>query len=318
MICILDPFGIMSDQTQSKTFQHQREILVTTTTKRLTQLGLGVALAGTAFLAACGGGEGEGGEGQTSQAGINQNYAGEGEGEGEGAAPVTPEPEVMAGSGEGEGGVEIDRAGTDPVVFRSALAIAEAHVVAARDAFAVGEKQAAAEMFAHPVSEVLLDVGPYLEAQGVENFDQQLLDASNAVFDGEDADQINARTAGIIETLRAAAEKAPDDGSSEAKVQAGVAADQLDRAAVMYGIAGESDEFEPYLDGYGFVIAAEAAYEQEKAAIQSELPEAAAAIESALTLMKSAYPTVERPETLEQNPAALTAASSAVLLALGN
>lgn len=320
MICILDPFGIMSDQTQSKTFQPQREILVTTTTKRLTHLGLGVALASTAFLSACGGGEGEGGEGQTSQAGVNQNYAGEGEGEGEGegAAPVTPEPEVMAGSGEGEGGVEIDRAGTDPVVFRSALAIAEAHVVAARDAFAVGEKQAAAEMFAHPVSEVLLDVGPYLEAQGVENFDQQLLDASNAVFDGEDAAQISARTAGIIETLRAAAEKAPDDGSSEARIQAGVASDQLDRAAVMYGIAGESDEFEPYLDGYGFVIAAEAAYDQEKAAIQSELPEAAAAIEAALSLMKTAYPTVERPETLEQNPAALTAASSAVLLALGN
>ena len=173
-------------------------------------------------------------------------------------------------------------------------------------------------MFAHPVSEVLLDVGPYLEAQGVENFDQQLLDASNAVFDGEDADQITERTAGIIETLRAAAEKAPDDGSSEAKIQAGVASDQIDRAATMYGIAGESEEFEPYLDGYGFVIAAEAAYEQQKAAIQSELPDVAAAIEAALTLMKTAYPTVERPETLDKNPAALTAASSAVLLALGN
>ena len=293
---------------------------MTTTTKRLTQLGLGVALASTTFLAACGGGEGEAGEGHSNQSEVNQPYNGEGEGEGEGEGSAAPADStvVQDGAGEGEGGVLIDQAGTNPVVFRSALAITEAHIVAARDAFKVGEKQAAAEMFAHPVSEVLFDVGPYFEAAGVENFDQMLTDASNAVFDGENAEQISERTDAIIATLREAAKKAPDDGSSEARIQAGVASDQIDRAATMYGIAGESEEFEPYLDGYGFVIAAEAAYEQEKSAIQAELPDVATSIEAALNLMKSAYPTVERPETLDKNLAALTAASSAVLLALGN
>tara|TARA_Y100000052_G_C2955549_1_gene89844 strand:+ start:11099 stop:11971 length:873 start_codon:yes stop_codon:yes gene_type:complete len=289
---------------------------VKTTTNRITRLGLTAALAGTTLLTACGGeGEGEG-EGEGNIASINDTYTGEGEGEGEGegAAESTVVP---SGGGEGEGGVEIEKAATDPVVFRAALAITEAHIVAARDAYAVGEKQAAAEMFAHPVSEVLLDVGPYLRAQGVEEFDAMLTAAADAVFDGETEEQINARTEDIIATLREAAKKAPDDGSSEARIQAGVAADQIDRAAVMYGISGESDAYEPYLDGYGFMIAAEAAYEQEKAAINSELPEAAASIEAALELMKSAYPTVERPETLDKNPAALTAASSAILLALG-
>lgn len=301
-----------------------------TETKRWTHLGLTAALAGTTLLAACGN-SGEAGEvGESGEGAVSTTDAGEGEttarapsyapasgGEGEG---VGGEGEGAVGEGEGgegEGGVAVDQAATDPVVFRSALAITEAHIVAARDAFAVGETSAAAEMFAHPVSEVLFDVGPYLQQQGVENFDQMLLDASNAVFDGETAEQITERTAEIINVLRAAAEKAPDNGFSEARVQAGVASDQIDRAAVMYVIAGDSDDYEPYLDGYGFVIAAQAAYDQQAEAIQAELPEAAAAIEAALAALSDAYPAVERPDTLDVNPARLTAASSSVLLALG-
>ncbi|MAP95865.1 MAG: hypothetical protein CMK07_13015 [Ponticaulis sp.] len=285
---------------------------MTTRTRRLTQLGLGAAFAGTTFLTACGG-QPENPEPQaTTPPAAAETSATPMPAEEPAEAAVAP-----SGEGEGEGGVLIDQAGTNPVVFRSALAITEAHIVAARDAYKVGETDAAAEMFAHPVSEVLFDVGPYLEARGVENFDQMLLDASEAVFQGETTEQIDARTDEIIATLRSAAEKAPDDGSSEALIQAGVAADQLDRAATMYGIAGESDEYEPYLDGYGFVIAGKAAFEAEKTAIEAELPDVAAALETALTQLEMAYPTVERPEALDHNPAALTGSVSALLLALG-
>lgn len=284
--------------------------------RRWTQLGLSGALAGTILLSGCSG-EGEG-EGQKSVTTENTGtaFTGTGEGEGEGAAPVTVA--APAEGGEGEGGVAIELAGTDPVVFRSALAITEAHIVAARDAFKAGKTEAAGEMFAHPVSEVLFDVGPYLEARGVENFDDLLTDASGAVFEGEDEAQISARTDEIIATLRAAAEKAPDDGSSEARIQAGVASDQIERAATMYALAGASEEYEPYLDGYGFYQAARAAYDLEKNAINSELPETAAAIEKAFGLLATAYPDALRPETLDTNPAALTAVSSGVILSLGN
>lgn len=281
-----------------------------TETKRWSHLGLGAALAGATLLTACG---------QDKKAETPAVEAA--------SPPAASSDEVQAETdavttlatsegGEGEGGVATDRAGTDPVVFRSALAITEAHIIAARDAYIAGETQAAGEMFAHPVSEVLFDVGPYLEQQGVENFDQMLIDASGAVFEGETVDQISTRTDAIITTLRAAAQKAPDDGSSEARIQAGVAADQIDRAATMYGIAGTSDDYEPYLDGYGFYHAAMAAYELRKDEIKSELPDAAAAIETAFGQLAIAYPGVERPETLPGNPAALTATASAVILSL--
>lgn len=284
-----------------------------TESKRWTHLGLSAAIAGSAFLAACGETGGE--HWTTAPAGQHSSDAGEGEGEG---APVTSQAPtvVQSDGGEGEGGVAIEKAGTDPVVFRAALAITEAHIIAARDAYIEGETQAAGEMFAHPVSEVLFDIGPYLEQQGVTPFDQMLLDASAAVFDGETTDEISARTDAIIQKLRAAARKAPDDDTGEAAIQAGVASDQIDRAAVMYGIAGESDEYEPYLDGYGFYHAAKAAYEMRKPAIQRNLPETAAAIETALTALEQAYPTVLRPEELPGNPHQLSALSSAVILTL--
>ena len=302
-----------------------------TDTKRWTRLGLTAALAGTTLLAACGnsGEAGEAGEqgenavsttdaGEAATTARAPSYAAADGGEGEGAGGEGEGAGGEGEGGEGEGGVAVQQAATDPVVFRSALAITEAHVIAARDAYIAGETSAAGEMFAHPVSEVLFDVGPYLEQQGVENFDELLLNASSGVFEGETIEQISERTDEIIATLRAAAEKAPDDGSSEARIQAGVAADQIDRAAVMYTNALQSDFFEPYLDGYGFYEAAKAAFAEEEAAIRSELPEVASAIDTALAQLGEAYATVERPESLDANPAALTATSSAVLLALGN
>ncbi|MEL6688635.1 MAG: hypothetical protein AAFP97_13600, partial [Pseudomonadota bacterium] len=186
-------------------------------------------------------------------------------------APVAAVPVGVGGeageTGEGEGGVAIEQAATNPVIFLSALAITEAHIIAARDAHAAGETDAAAEMFAHPVSEVLADIEPIFQARGVADFNDLLLNASSAVFDGETSEQIAARSDEIIAALRAAAEKAPDDGRSMAAVQAGVVADQIDRAADMYGIAQEEGQYEPYLDGYGFYEAARSIYEMNKPAM---------------------------------------------------
>jgi hypothetical protein len=105
------------------------------TLKLWTQLGLGTALAG-GLLAACGGEAG--GEGATGEAGAPGAAATAGEGEGEGGAG---EGEAAAMGGEGEGGVAVADAAKDPVAYGIALAVAEAHVVAARDAYAAGKKE---------------------------------------------------------------------------------------------------------------------------------------------------------------------------------
>lgn len=263
-------------------------------------LGLATALVGVG-VAGCSGEAGEGGEAaQTAQAGEMGEGGEAGEGEG--------------GEG-GEGGVDISAASTDPVVFLSALAVAEAHVIAAKDAFAIGKTDAAAEMFAHPVSEVLLDMDPIFTQLGVEDFKPLFSGASNAILAGEDQSQIDAKYQDIIKALRAAATKAPDNGASDAAIAGGVVADQIERAVEMYARANEGEEYGPYLDGYGFYKAAQSTFTASSTAIETENAALHQRITAALAVLAEAYPGAERPASLDVEQGALAGASSGVLLA---
>lgn len=269
-------------------------------------LGLATALAG-AGLAGCSGEAGEGGEaGEAAAVGEAGEAAGGEAGEGEGGE-----------GGEGEGGVAVGEASSDPVVYGSSIAIAEAHAIAARDALAAGQTDAAGEMFAHPVSEVLLEMEPVFAERGVEDFKDLFTNASSAILQGADADTVTANYDAIIAALRAAEEKAPDNGTSAAMVAAGVAADQIERAAFMYGQAKEFDTYGPYLDGYGFYKAGAGAFERNADAIKAENAAAHDAIAAALAALAEAYPDAGVQESLDAEPGALSGASSSVKLALG-
>lgn len=284
------------------------------TLKLWTQLGLGTALAG-GLLAACGGeagGEGAAAGGEAGAAPTSAATAGEGEGgaggEGEGA--------VGAG-GEGEGGVATADAATDPVAYGIALAVAEAHVVAARDAYAAGKKDAAAEMFAHPVSEVLVDMDPAFTKLGVKDMKPLFTAASDAALAGKPAAEVNKAYDAIIAALRAAATKAPKSDASGAKVSGAVIADMIERASAMYRQLPGNDAYEPYLDGYGFARVAAGAFATSGAAIKAENADLHARIVDALGLLDKAYPGAARPSKLPAEPGALSGASAKVMLAAG-
>lgn len=223
---------------------------------------------------------------------------------------------AMSGSAEGEGGVDVAAAASDAVVYASALAIAEAHVLAARDAYVAGRREDAAGMFAHPVSEVLADMQAAFVARGVEPFHELFIDASSAALAGESVEKVNLRTERIVIALRKAMEKAPPDGKSTAMIAAGVSADQIDRAVDMYRQAAKTGEYGAYLDGYGYFKAAESAFRRGKPAIKAELPECARAIEAAIRTLAVAYPNAGRAPSNQLDVAELSAASSRVMLTL--
>jgi hypothetical protein len=284
------------------------------TLKLWTTLGLGTALAG-GLLAACGGeAGGEAGAGETGIAPDSAATAGEGEG---GAGPGEGGGGESAG-GEGEGGVATADAAKDPVAYGIALAVTEAHVVAARDAYAAGKKQAAGEMFAHPVSEVLLDMDPAFTALGVADFKPTLRAASEAALDGKSVAEVTKAYDAIIAALRGAATKAPKSDASAAKVEAGVIADMIERAATMYRSLPKNDSYEPYLDGYGFATVAARHFAASGAGIKAENPALHGRIAEALALLKQAYPGAERPAKLPVEPGALSGASAKVMLAAGS
>lgn len=276
---------------------------MTTKLNRWTQLGLSAALA-SGTLAACGSPE------QRAAPAENEITA-------ESIPIETPEP-VATEAGEGEGGVVFSQAVNDPVIFLSILAITEAHIIAARDAHALGENEAASEMFAHPVSEVLFESQSVFEQLGVEDFSDLLTETSAAIFAGETPEQINVRADEIIAALRSAAEKAPASDMSDADIAAGVAVDQIERAADMYRIALESDAYEPFLDGYGFFKAGEAVFLASADAIAVEDQAAATAIIAAIAKLEEAYPSAVRPDSLDADLATVTVAASAAVLAVQN
>ncbi len=224
--------------------------------------------------------------------------------------------EGEAGAFDGEGGVDVARAAEDPAVYRIALAVVEAHALAAQDAAAAGEVRAAAEMFAHPVSEVLLDMQPVFAAQGAEPVDPLLLDASAGVFAGETPQEIAARVADIGAALAAAAALAPETDEEPGRVAARVAADMIARAAYQYRAASASDAYEPYLDGYGFLAAARVEHERSRTVIRAYDADIDALISDALETLAVAYPAVARPPSLEADQGALNAASTQLFLAL--
>jgi hypothetical protein len=265
------------------------------TLKRWTALGLGAAL-----IAGCG--QPADADKAANQPQARQMGAGPGEsGEGEGGES-------------GEGGVNVAAAATDPTVYLSALAVVEAHIRAAAAAAEAGERQAAGEMFAHPVSEILIDMAPTFQTLGVAPFDAQLMAASTATFEGAEPAALKTRADGILTTLDQAAAKAPGGAASSA-VLASVIADQIDRAAMQYGTAKGSDAYEPYLDGYGFYVTARAMRDEHAALLGREQPQALAAIDQALQLLAAAYPTAKRPQTLSADGGPLVAAASRAKLA---
>ncbi|NCP13690.1 MAG: hypothetical protein GW858_05940 [Sphingomonadales bacterium] len=284
------------------------------TLKLWTQLGLGTMVAG-GLLAACGGEAGEGAA--NGEAGAAGTAATAGEGEGGESAGGEGEGGATAG-GEGEGGVAVADAATDPVAYGTALAVAEAHVVAARDAYAAGQKEAAAEMFAHPVSEVLLEMDPTFTQLGVADFKPLFTAASDAALAGKPAAEVNKAYDAIIAALRGAAGKAPKSDASAAMVATGVIADQIERASAMYRQLPKNTAYEPYLDGYGFAKVAASAFATSGAAIKAENPAAHARITEALGVLGQAYPGAARPATLPMEPGAVSGASAKVMLATTN
>ena len=283
------------------------------TLKLWTQLGLGTALAG-GLLAACGGEAG--GEGAATGAAGGETAATAGEGEGGSGAGEGGGGE--SAGGEGEGGVAVTDAASDPVAYGIALAVAEAHVVAARDAYAAGKKEAAAEMFAHPVSEVLVDMDPVFAKLGVTDFKELFTAASLAANDGKSLAEVGKAYDAIIAALRGAAAKAPKGDAPAAKVAAGVIADQIERASAMYRASAKDDRYEPYLDGYGFAAVAKTAFATSGAAIKADNPALHARITEALGVLAQAYPTATRPAKQAVAQGAVSAASSKVMLAAGN
>lgn len=226
--------------------------------------------------------------------------AGEGGGEGE-------------SGGGGEFGIDPDLARQDPAVYLSALEVIRAHYLAGIDALLAGNRAAGAEMFAHPISEIYVDLEAVVIDLGAVNFLDAMTDASVAPYDGRSDEEVRASVDAVIAAINAAAEFAPVSDVEAGRVHALVMAGMIERAALQYQFAvAEPGASEAYLDGYGFERAAASIADRHMLAIRRMDAPLADTLQVALDALHAAYPTATSPESLDANVEQLLLLSDAV------
>lgn len=236
------------------------------------------------------------------------------------ADPAGSPPAAQGGEGGegGEGGVSAERAGTDPAAFLAALDIVAAHYLAGRGAYGAGQAQAAAELFAHPIAEVYVDLEPVFEARGVTPFKDAMEKASELALAQAPKAQVDAAVATVLAALAAAEAKAPAPGATPA-VQARVAAELVDRAAMQNMAASRDPALEPYLDGYGLYLAAQARAGKAMPALEAAgRRDVAERMRSALGTLSRAFPGPARPSGASPvNEGAMLAEASQLKILVG-
>lgn len=232
---------------------------------------------------------------------------GEGEGEGEGGE----------GEGEGgEGGVDPAAAAKDPAVYLSALDIIRAHYLAGEAMLDVeGGRKEGGAMFAHPISEVYIDLEPVFEAQGAAPFMDEMTEAVDLALGEAPVEDVKAAVAKVYAAIDATAGKAPASDKSEAAIEAALTAEMFDRAAKQYDAAvGPNGTAEAWIDGYGFWKVAEKRANELEPSLGEEHEGLAEELTKAKEVFAKAYASVEKPEEAPVEPGTLLAASSRISL----
>lgn len=230
---------------------------------------------------------------------------------------------LVSGNGEaGEGGegpgFDAARAKDDPVVFETALEMAAAHYHAGRAAYAAGNQAEGAEMFAHGISEVYVDLEPALKHVGVADFKTLMEHTVELASAGKPTAEVDGAVDAVLAALVAARGHTPASTLAPAEVRRQVFAEVMNRAAHNYMIASRGTSRDAYLDGYGYRIAAEARAPGIVADLKATSPGDIAKVEAALAALKSGYASIEKPATGTISAGDLSVAVSKALLAVGS
>ncbi|MGF1456059.1 MAG: hypothetical protein ACFB6R_11885 [Alphaproteobacteria bacterium] len=235
-----------------------------------------------------------------------------GEGEGSGGEGEGGE----GGEGGGEFGVDPEEARTDPVPFGIALDIIRAHYLAGQAAYAAGDREAAGELFLHPISEVYVAMEPVFADLGIAPFEALMAKTGDLALSGAALADVKKAVAAVLSATDNAEQAAPAGALSRATLDAEVIADMVERAALQYQIVAGGAVGAAYLDGYGFAAAARLRADRSLAAIARDNADLAQAIRMAMEVLAGAYPTAVQPDPLKTDVAAVLAASSRLRLAL--
>jgi hypothetical protein len=218
----------------------------------------------------------------------------------------------------GEAGINVAAADSDAVAYGIALQVIAAHYHAGLAAYEAKETEAGAQMFAHGLSEVYVEMEDVFRRRGVTTLGRKLEAAVEAASAKKPIPQVRRRVQDVLAALAAAEKAGPLPSGPALAVKAEIVADLLDRAAAQYGVSREDKALEPYLDGLGFAVAARKEAAKVLPWLRGVDIRKAATLSAALKLASEAYPGVRRRGSGKVAPGKFLAAASAVKLAVSN
>ena len=233
------------------------------------------------------------------------------------AAPARVHLAGGEGGEGGEAGIDVAAAANDPVEYGVALQVIAAHYYAGLAAYEANEFEAGAQMFAHGLSEVYVEMEDILRQRGVTTLGKKLEAAVEGASEKLPPPQIRQRVRAVLDALAAAEKASPVSAGPVQVTRVQVVANLLNRAATQYSVSLNDKNLEPYLDGLGFAVAARTEAAKILPWLRGRDKQKAAAISAALALAKQAYPGIRRPSA--QLPTGrFLAASSSAMLAVSN
>lgn len=216
----------------------------------------------------------------------------------------------------GEAGIDIDAASRDPLAYGIALQVIAAHYHAGLAAYETGEREAGAQMFAHGLSEVYVEMEDNFKKLGVTDLGPKLEAAVAAASEKKPVPEVQRRANAVFAALTAAEKKAPKSEQSAMAVKAQLIAELIDRSAAQYDVTTKDNSLEAYLDGLGFVVAAR----KHAAAVLPQLKKQdrakEATIQRALAMAAQAFPGAKRTNNSKVTVGDFLAAASAAKLAV--
>lgn len=199
-----------------------------------------------------------------------------------------------AGGEGGEGGINLETVGNDAAEYAIALQVIAAHYDAGLAAYAGGEQEAGAQMFAHGLSEIYAVMEELFKKLGVTKLGPSLEAAVADAADKKPLKDIRRRVDEVRKALQDAGRRGPQAASPN-RMQAYIVGELIERAAAQYAVSLNDKTLEPYLDGLGFAIAARREAAPVLASLRTTDKRAEAALQNALKLVLRAYPGIKRP-----------------------
>ncbi len=255
----------------------------------------------TYSLMAQGGEGGEGGEGAEGGEGGEGAEGGEGGEGGEGAEGGEGGEGAEGGEG-GEGAAESVDSDED---YMTVLGLMKGHLLAAEELIAAGNYEQVAPHISHPAEKLYSSIEPMLAEKGVEEFKptlNQLYDLAQSAPDSSEMQDLLDQSQTSIDSAIAAI---PEEQLNSPEFVLNSMVEMLKNAAAEYEAAIANEQFAEvvqYQDSRGFVLYADELYQTVAEQKSQEDPEGHQVITESLAELKTAWPSIEPPETPIKEP----------------